>query len=99
MKFTRSLIFLAALCGPFFWPAGAAAARQKAPPRPYKIYCVGGVVLVENRTAQEIEREKKARPCLLTRTEFTNLYTARRAAKRFGGAGSPCRCPDAPTAN
>ena len=101
MKFTRSLIFLAALCCPFFGPAGAAAARQKAPPpppRPYKIYCVRGVVRVDNRPVEEIERAADAKVCQLTRTQFLNLYTARQAAKRFGGAGAPCKCPDPPTA-
>ena len=97
MKFTRSLIFLAALCCPFFWPVGAASARQKAPPRPYKIYCVGGVVRVDNRPVEEIERAAEAKVCQLTRTQFLNLYTARQAAKRFGGAGAPCKCPDPPT--
>jgi hypothetical protein len=101
MKSIRQLFFLAALCGLCFHATDAASARpvfrgfvqgkQKAA-RKYKIYCIGGVVQIENLTADEIERDRKVKPCELARTEFDNLSLARKAAKRFGGAGAPCRC-------
>lgn len=93
----RSLLFLGALFCFLAGPALEADARRggdKSALRKYKIFCVNGVVQVENSTADEIIDKRKAKVCELTRTEFMSLSRARKGAKRFGGAGAPCPCSE-----
>lgn len=102
MKTARTLFILAALAP--LCLAGAAAktttqpprqtavAQEPAPTRKFKIYCVEGSVRVESLTEDELRKECEGPVCALARTEFVSLSLARRAAKRFGGVGAPCRC-------
>jgi len=89
MKTARTLFILAALAPLCL---GAAGAQEKAPTRKFKIYCVEGTVRVESLTEEELHKECEGPICDLARTEFISLSIARRAAKRFGGVGAPCRC-------
>jgi hypothetical protein len=106
MKTARTLFTLAALAALCFGDA-AAAKTPTTPPRPqqtavaqeqqqaarkFKIYCVEGTVRVESLTEEELREVCKGPICDLARTEFISLSLARRAAKRFGGVGAPCRC-------
>lgn len=61
----------------------------------YKIYCVGGIVRVEHASLEELKGKADGPVCELARTGFTSLTTARKAARRFGGIGAPCRCVSA----
>ena len=70
----------------------AGAQEQQEPARKFKIYCVEDTVRVESLTEEELRKECEGPICDLARTEFVSLSTARKAAKRFGGVGAPCRC-------
>jgi hypothetical protein len=70
----------------------AAQEQQQEPTRRFKIYCVEGTVRVESLTEEELRKVCEGPICDLARTEFVSLSLARRAAKRFGGVGAPCRC-------
>jgi hypothetical protein len=104
MKTARTLFILAALAALCL---GDATAAKTTPPRPqqtagtqeqqqqarkFKIYCVEGTVRVESMTEDELREVCKGPICDLARTEFVSLSVARKAAKRFGGVGAPCRC-------
>lgn len=103
MKTARTIFILAALAAPGFGdaaaaktppprPQQAAGAQEPAPTRKFKIYCVEGTVRVESLTEEELYKVCEGPICDLARTEFVSLSLARRAAKRFGGVGAPCRC-------
>ncbi|MCA1643642.1 MAG: hypothetical protein LC785_17245 [Acidobacteria bacterium] len=61
----------------------------------FKIYCVDNKVRVES-TKFEGKRDASESPiCELSSINFPSFAVARRAAKRFGGGGAPCRCTKA----
>jgi hypothetical protein len=103
MKTARTLFILTALAAlclgdaaaaktPQARPQQTAGAQEPAQTRKFKIYCVEGTVRVESLTEEELRKECEGPICDLARTEFISLSLARRAAKRFGGVGSPCSC-------
>ncbi|HEX7176768.1 MAG TPA: hypothetical protein VF240_16000 [Pyrinomonadaceae bacterium] len=92
MKTGRTLLLLAALAAAHY-PAPVVAQQPQV--RRYKIYCVEGAVRVEKLTMDELREEFKGPVCELARTGFESMSVARRAAKRFGGVGAPCRCAEA----
>ncbi len=59
----------------------------------YKVYCVNGRIEIDSHSLDEIRSSRGANVCLLVAAEYESLSDARASAKRFGGVGAPCRCP------
>lgn len=95
VRFITSLFLAFVLTGPGLLagiepqPAYAAAFQAAK----YKIYCVEGRIEIDSHTLEEMKSSRGRNVCKLTEAEYDTLSDARTSAKRFGGVGAPCRCP------